>query len=229
MASVEISLLTGLKPQIIFYIVIIDSLCSFSLTTGDIVAGSNKKDHTEYCWEFTWTAPCCCCLSICLRSPGSLRVARLTPASPAFYCGPLAVSRLISSTLRPSVAASEHQVCHITDLNWPISSQPREPKSTSPRITYKDLNPGYWRFLPGSALIPTSLGSNLSWGPLGLLWDSLRTWEVINSSPSYLVWSFLLRGTETFHRLPQSHFNEWKFWKLTKLQLKVFIVNVNNM
>ena len=75
-------------------------------------------------------------------------------------------------------------------------------QSTSPRITYKDLNPEYWRFLClVLALIPTSIGFNLSWGPLGLLWI-LSGPGVINSPPSYPVWSFVeLRHSTDYHSL----------------------------
>ena len=94
-------------------------------------------------------------------------------------------------------------------------------QSTSPRITYKDLNPEYWRFLClVLALIPTSLGSNLSWGPLGLLWI-LSGPRVINSSPSYLVWSFVeLRHSTDCHSLILTGEN---FENSQELQLKVML------
>ena len=95
-------------------------------------------------------------------------------------------------------------------------------QSTSPRITYKDLNPEYGRFLClVLALIPTSLGSNLSWGPLGLLWI-LSGPRVINSSPSYLVWSFVeLRHSTDCHSLILTGEN---FENSQELQLKVMLL-----
>ena len=73
--------------------------------------------------------------------------------------------------------------------------------STSPRVPYKGLNPTYWSFL---SLI---LAWSPSGGPSSLPVNSLRTWSQKLTSLISLV---VLCGTETFHRLPQSHFNKCK-------------------
>ena len=107
-------------------------------------------------------------------------------------------------------------------LNGPIHAQPGE-HSTSPRVPYKVLNPKYWSFL---SLV---LAWSPSGGPQGCLWI-LSGPRVINSPPSFPLWSFVeLRHSTDCHSLILTSAN-LKNWQELKLKaMLIFWTNIHKI
>ena len=208
MASVEISFLTGFKSLIVIYFppflhCIFSPLCNCRdivvvlIRRIIIVESLPELLHAVAASASIWGA-------------GSLQVLELTPASPVSTSTRWPPS-LRSAVLRnprvyftgpPSMTPSQRLLdsCSFW-FEWTHPRSAWGAHSTSPRVPYKGLNPTYWSFL---SLV---LAWSPSGGPSSLPVNSLRTWSQKLTSLISLV---VLCGTETFHRLPQSHFNKCK-------------------
>ena len=212
MAYVEISLLTGLKPQIISYIchhfsiVPFPPLCNYR----DIVTVLIRRIIQSTVESFSELLHAVAATASVWEQAASRSLSSHQPVlwAPALDDPFLEISGFVEPQVllhRPTSSMTTSESSPESCSSWSEVTNPTSAwgvQSTSPRITYKDLNPEYWRFLClVLALIPTSLGSNLSWGPLGLLWI-LSGPRVINSPPSYPVWSFVeLRHSTDCHSL----------------------------
>ena len=105
MASVEISSLLALNSHKFIYFP--PFLCCISSPILKLLGhcdGSNKKDHTEDCWEPPWLLRAGAA-SASVWGAGSLQVLKLTPASPVSTCTTWPPS------LRPAVLLNPRVYC----------------------------------------------------------------------------------------------------------------------
>ena len=134
MASVEISSLLALNSHKFIYFP--PFLCCISSPILKLLGhcdGSNKKDHTEDCWEPPWLLRAGAA-SASVWGAGSLLVLELTPASPVSTCTTWPPS------LRPAVLLNPRVYCTGPRLQWHPQSSPESCSSwfewTHPRSAW---------------------------------------------------------------------------------------------
>ena len=153
MASVEISpLLAWNSHKFIYFPPFLCCISSPILKLLGHCDGSNKKDHTEYCWEPPWLVRAVAA-SASVWGAGSLQVLELTQASP--------VSTSTSPFLETSSLAKPQGLLHrppFNDtlrahqnpaplgLNGPIHAQPGEPTALHPGSFIKAWTPSTGAF-----------------------------------------------------------------------------------
>ena len=123
----------------------------------------------------------------------------------------------------PSMTPSELTRILLLWFEWTHPRSAWGAHSTSPRVPYKVLNPKYWSFL---SLV---LAWSPSGGPQGCLWI-LSGPRVINSPPSFPLWSFVeLRHSTDCHSLILTSAN-LKNWQELKLKaMLIFWTNIHKI
>ena len=154
MASVEISSLLALNSHKFIYFP--PFLCCISSPILKLLGhcdGSNKKDHTEDCWEPPWLLRAGAA-SASVWGAGSLQVLKLTPASPVSTCTTWPPSLRPAVLLNPGSTAqaplqwhpqSSPESCS-SGLNGPIHAQPGEPTALHPGSFIKAWTPSTGAF-----------------------------------------------------------------------------------
>ena len=188
MASVEISpLLAWNSHKFIYFPPFLCCISSPILKLLRHCDGSNKKDHTEYCWEPPWLLRAVAA-SASVWGPGSLQVLELTPASPVSTFTRWPPSLRPAVLLKPRVyftgplSMTFSQRSPESCSSWFEWTHPRSAwgaHSTSPRVLYKGLNPKYWSFL---CLV---LALTFLRGPQGFLW--ILSGPRVRNSPASIV------------------------------------------
>ena len=147
MASVEISSLLVLNShEFIYFPRFLCCISSPSLKLLGHCDGSNKKDHTEYCWELPWLLRAVAA-SASVWGAGSLQVLELTPANPPPLDDPLPWDQ--QSCWTPGSTAQAPLQRHpqstpdscSSGLNGPIHAQPGEPTALHPGSLRKTWTP----------------------------------------------------------------------------------------
>ena len=187
MASVEISpLLAWNSHKFIYFPPFLCCISSPILKLLRHCDGSNKKDHTEYCWEPPWQLRAVAA-SASVWGQGRLQVLELTQASPVstFTRWPPSLRSAVLRNPRvyctgPSSMTPSQLTRILLLLVWmDPSTLSWGAHSTSPRVLYKGLNPKYWSFL---CLV---LALTFLRGPQGFLW--ILSGPRVRNSPASIV------------------------------------------